>query len=73
MCYLSRVMYHMSYVIYHMLRITCQLSITPIAKATDSPPATSSSMHSRLVCKDPKTNCENFNLVLGVIFYLTYF
>ena len=36
--------------------VICQLSLTPIATATDPPPANSPIMHSRLFCKDPKNH-----------------
>ena len=44
----------------HVLLGTCHLSLTPTATATNPPPANSPIiMHSRLVCKDPKTR-NNF-------------
>ena len=48
-------MCQVSHVTCPVLRVTCHLSLTPIAKATDPPPAKSPIMHSRLVGKDPKT------------------
>ena len=40
---------HMSCVTCHMLRVTCHLSVTPTATATDAPPANFPTMHCRLV------------------------
>ena len=47
-------MCHVSGVTYHGLCVTCHLSLTPTAKATDPPPANSPIMHSGLICKDQK-------------------
>ena len=43
---------HLSGVMCQVSRVTCHLSLTPTATATD-PPANSPIMHSRLVCEDP--------------------
>ena len=50
-----------SHVICHVLHVTFYLSLTPTAKstATDTPPADSHLMHSRLVCKDQKTQTNS--------------
>ena len=45
---------HMSCATCHVSNVACHLSLTPTATATDPHPANSPSMHSRLVCKDPK-------------------
>ena len=44
----------MSCVVRHLTPVTCQLSLTPTATATDPPSANSPSMHRKLVCKDQK-------------------
>ena len=38
----------------HVSHVTYHTSLTPIATATDPPPANSPTMHSRLVGQDPK-------------------
>ena len=42
------------------LRVTCHLSITPTATATDPPHANSPIMHSRLVAKTPPKKNANY-------------
>ena len=54
-CHVSHVTCHVSCVMCHMAHVTCHLSLTPTATATEPPPAYSPIMHSRLVCKEPKT------------------
>ena len=54
MCQVSYVMCHILHVICHMWHVICHLLLTPTATATDPSPAKSLTMHSRLVCKDPK-------------------
>ena len=44
----------MSCVTCRVSQVTCHLSLTPTATATDPPPANSPIMHNRLVCKEPK-------------------
>ena len=46
---------HVSRVMCCVLHITCHLSLTSTATATDPPPANLPIMHSRLVRKDPRT------------------
>ena len=45
--------------------VTCLLSLKLTATATDPPTANSPIMHSRLVCKDPKTrkNFKTLNII----------
>ena len=52
----SRVTCHVSCVASHMSHGTCHMSLTPTATAMDPPPANSPTMHSRMVCEDPKIN-----------------
>ena len=52
---MSCVRCHVSGVTRHVSPLTCHLWITPTATATDPPNANSPIMHSRLVCKEPKT------------------
>ena len=59
-CHVSRVMCHMPHVMCNMAHVTCPLSpityhLALMATATGPHPDNSSTMHSRLVCKDPKT------------------
>ena len=57
MCHVSGVMCHdVSYVTWLVSPVTCHLSLTLTATATDPPPANSPSMYSKLVRKDPKTH-----------------
>ena len=55
MCHVSHVKCHMLLVACCLSSVTCHLSLTPTAKATDLTTPNSYNMHSRLVCKDPKT------------------
>ena len=41
--------------LYYFRDVECHLSLRPTDIATDPPPANSSTMHSKLVYKDPKT------------------
>ena len=50
---MSSVMCQVSHVTCHVSRVACHLSLTPTAKATDPCPASSPTVHSRLVCTDP--------------------
>ena len=54
-CHVSRVRCHLSHVTPPLSPVTSHLSLPPTATATDPPPDNSTTMHSRLVCKDPKT------------------
>ena len=42
-----------------MSRVACHMSITPTDTAMDPPPANSSTLYSRMVCKDNKKNNNN--------------
>ena len=53
-CHVSRITCHVSCVMLLVSHVTCHLSLTPTATATDPPPANSPIMHSRLVGKEPK-------------------
>ena len=56
----KKIICHMSGVACCVLRVTCHLSITPTATATDPPPANSPIMHSRLVAKTPPKKNANY-------------
>ena len=56
MCHISRVACYLSLVTCCMLPVACHMSLTPTATATDPPHANSSTLHSRMVCKDPQKN-----------------
>ena len=45
---------HVSYVTCHVSDVVYHLSLTQTATVTDSPPANFPTLHSMLVCKEPK-------------------
>ena len=50
--------------------VTCQVSLTSTATATDLPPANSPTMHCRVFCKDPKTiEIKKKNCVLAIRYF----
>ena len=52
---LKNITCHVSYIICHKSHVGCHLSLTPTATAMDPPPANyRTTMHKRMVCKDPK-------------------
>ena len=57
-CDMSPVTCHLSPVTCHLSPVTCHLSLTPTTIATDSPPANYPTLHSQVICKDPKPNCR---------------
>ena len=52
---------HMSCVMCYMCSVTCHLSLTLTATPKDPLFANSPNMHSKLICKDPKTNKNYLN------------
>ena len=70
-CHVFCVMCHVSRVMCRVSCLTCHLPLMLTVTATNPPPANSSIMHSRLVCKDPKTK-KNFKKVLKLKFLLLF-
>ena len=62
-CHVSHVTCHVPGVKFHILHVACHLSQTQTATTTDSSPANSPVMTSRLVHKDPKAKKKSFRKI----------